>query len=656
MRKHFVSSRQLSKEHRAKRRSAPGDTVNQTPEQDAPRVAHRPFWALIGSLVSFSRNLRRFVALGLICGVTASILKLVTPAATGFIFDYVLGTSTLPAFMTHIGIPSAPAHLLVVVAIGVVVISILSVAIGTIGRYFNQVAVLRLQTGIRYRLFRHALQLPLNRLHQSTSGGITSLLRHDAWSAGGLLASLVFNPLASITQLVGTIVVLLFIDVRMLLGPLVLAPLLFICHRLWVDRIRPHWHDLYATRTLSDSSATETFGGIRVVRSFGRETTEARRFMLTQNLEIRHHLKAWWGSIAVEVGWALLIPISVAALLWYGAARVLADATGVATGALGPADALTTGDLVMFLFYLAMLLEPMATIARSGTEAQRGLAGLERVLAVLELPRDLPLSKKHRTVKPEQVKGRITLQDVSFQYPDTSGPVIRKVSFEIEAAEIVALVGRSGAGKSTLCDLIARLLEPTSGVIKLDGTDIAEIDVGSYRNLVSIVEQDVFLFDGTIADNIAYGRRDASMEEIIQAADAAQVSEFVRRQPKGFDTLIGERGVHLSGGQRQRLAIARALLANPRILIMDEATSDLDGEGERLIQESLRSLMKGRTVLVIAHRLSTVASADRIVMLDHGQIVETGTPEELWTNSKHFQTVMQMQLLDSNDVGIEELV
>jgi len=599
---------------------------------------------------------QRYVILGLICGITASILKLATPAATGFIFDYVLGTSTVPAFVTHIGIPSAPEQLLVVVAIGVVVVSVLAVAISTIGRYFNQVAVLRLQAGIRNRLFRHALRLPLNRLHLATSGGVTSLLRHDASSSGGLLSSLVFNPLASITQLVGTIVVLLFIDARMLLGPLVLAPLMFLCHHYWVDRIRPYWHDLHATRTVTDSGATETFGGIRVVRSFGRETTEARRFLLTQNLEIRRHLMAWWGSIVVEVGWALLIPISVAALLWYGAARVLADAAGVTAGTLGPADALTAGDLVMFLFYLAMLLEPMATIARSGTEAQRGLAGLERVLAVLDLPRDHPPSTGQQTVNPDQVKGRIALQDVSFQYPDTSSPVIRKVSFEIEAAEIVALVGRSGAGKSTLCDLIARLLAPTSGVIRLDGTDISKIDVGSYRNLVSIVEQDVFLFDGTIADNIAYGRRDASMEEIVQAADAAQVSEFVHRQPNGFETVIGERGVHLSGGQRQRLAIARALLADPRILIMDEATSDLDGEGERLIQESLRSLMKGRTVLVIAHRLSTVASADRIVMLDHGQIVETGTPEELWNNSKHFQTVMQMQLLDSNDVGIEELV
>lgn len=637
-------------------RSSSANLADRNSKRDAPQYTQRPFWALIGSLARFSRTVRRYVVLGLICGVTASVLKLVTPAATGFIFDYVLGTSTVPSLLAQFGVPTAPEQLLVVVAIGVVVVSVMAVAIGTFGRYFNQVAVLRLQAGIRSRLYRHALRLPLNKLQLTTSGGVTSLLRHDAASAGGLLSSLVFNPLASITQLVGTIIVLLFIDARMLLGPLVLAPLLFICHRFWVDRIRPYWHDLYATRTATDSGVTETFGGIRVVRSFGRENTEAKRFLLTQNLEIRHHLLAWWGSIFVEVGWALLIPISVAALLWYGAARVLADAAGVATGALTPVDALTAGDLVMFLFYLAMLLEPMAIIARSGTEAQRGLAGLERVLAVLDLPRDHPVSTEHRTVDPDHVKGRLALQDVSFQYPDTNGPVIRNVSFEIEAAEVVALVGRSGAGKSTLCDLIARLLEPTSGVITLDGTDIAAIEVGSYRNLVSIVEQDVFLFDGTIADNIAYGRRDATMEEIVRAADAAQVSEFVRRQPNGFETVIGERGVHLSGGQRQRLAIARALLADPRILIMDEATSDLDGEGERLIQESLRSLMKGRTVLVIAHRLSTVASADRIVMLDHGEIVEAGTPEELWTNSKQFQTVMQMQLLDASDVGFEELV
>ncbi len=232
-------------------------------------------------------------------------------------------------------------------------------------------------------------------------------------------------------------------------------------------------------------------------------------------------------------------------------------------------------------------------------------------------------------LEPAEVSGRVTFHNVSFAYPGHTQAVLEDVSLDVPPGATVALVGRSGAGKTTLCNLVARFYDPTAGAILLDGVDIRDVDVASYRRLLGIVEQDVFLFDGSVAENIGYARRGATPEQIRDAATAAHAAEFIERLERGYETLIGERGVRLSGGQKQRIAIARALLADPRILILDEATSNLDTESEMLIQRSLVDLMRGRTCFVIAHRLSTIRHADRIVVLEHGRIVEMGRHEEL---------------------------
>jgi ATP-binding cassette subfamily B protein len=291
-------------------------------------------------------------------------------------------------------------------------------------------------------------------------------------------------------------------------------------------------------------------------------------------------------------------------------------------------------------------MEPLAVLATSATQLQNNLAGFDRVLDLLDEPREMVSRPGAVAVSKRTSRGRITLEGVGFTYPTGDEAVLRDIHLDVEPGSVVALVGRSGAGKTTLCNLIARFHDPTEGMIRLDGVDLRDIDVESYRRLLGIVEQDVFLFDGTVAENIAYAARRATFAEVEHAARVANADEFIEDLPDGYDTLIGERGVRLSGGQRQRLAIARAVLADPTVFILDEATSNLDSKSERLIQSALATLMRGRTSFVIAHRLSTIRTADRILVLEGGSIVEAGSHEELIARDGAYREMVELQSME----------
>jgi ATP-binding cassette subfamily B protein len=598
-------------------------------------VRTRPALALIVAFFSMTRGSRRILAMALATVSISAVLALVPPAATKVAVDYCFEARPLPREI-RAQLPASwtaldtPVGLLGVLAGGMVALAIVSTLVGMTGRWQATRLVKRIQNLLRRRAFAHASRLPLHRVHELRSGGLVSMLREDAGGVGDLVFSLLYNPWRAVIQLGGSLTVLAWTDWRLLIGAAALLPLVWVTHRTWIGRIRPMFRDMKVTRDRIDSHATEVFGGMRVVRGFARVRSEVGRYAGTGHLMARQELRTWWWSRGIDVSWALLIPSASAALLWYGGRQVIEGQ-------------LTPGDLVMFLAYVVMLLAPIETLASSATAFQTNLAGLDRLLDLTGEPTEMPDRPGARTLRHADVSGEITLDSVSYRYPGTDRLVLEGISMHVPAGSVVALVGRSGSGKTTLCNLVARFFDPVSGRIMVDGTDLRDATLESWRALLGIVEQDVFLFDGTIADNIAYSNRSAPPEAIREAAHAANAAEFIEALPSGYATHIGERGVKLSGGQRQRIAIARALLAQPRILILDEATSNLDTESEQLIQTALARLMRERTTFVIAHRLSTIRHADLIVVLEGGRIAEMGNHDDLMSRSGRYREMVTLQ-------------
>jgi len=602
-------------------------------EKGPAKPRHRSIGQLYLELYRILRGHRSSIVLGLLTLSVGTSLKLVPPAATKLVIDYVLLGKPLPSGLPGwLPVPESARGRLFALVGAVFVVSVFGTAIGLWSRWLATRASKRLQVTTRRRVFEHAARLPLHRVYELKAGGAASLLREDAGGVGELIFSMVYNPWRAIVQLLGGLAILAWVDWRLLAGALLLAPGAIVSDRLWNRKLRPLFKDVRKQRQEIDARAAEAFGGMRVIRAFGRQRRESARFVGSNHFMTRQELFAWWWSRIVEVIWDLFLPAASGAMLLFGGMAVLDGR-------------LTLGDLMMFLVYLAMLLEPFVVLVTSATQLQNNLSGFDRVLDLLEEPREMTSKPGAIAVSKSSSQGRVTLSGVGFHYPTTETEVLHEIDLDVEPGSVVALVGRSGAGKTTLCNLIARFYDPTGGSIQLDGVDLRDIEVESYRRLLGIVEQDVFLFDGTIAENIAYAAKNPTLDQVQNAARVANADEFIEDLPDGYDTLIGERGVRLSGGQRQRLAIARAVLADPTIFILDEATSNLDSKSERLIQSALANLMQGRTSFVIAHRLSTIRSADLILVLEAGRIVEAGSHEELLARGGAYSEMVELQAM-----------
>jgi ATP-binding cassette subfamily B protein/subfamily B ATP-binding cassette protein MsbA len=467
----------------------------------------------------------------------------------------------------------------------------------------------RVMLTLRRALFDRLLHLPLPKLWEMKTGGILSRLTGDVDTTTGLMQMAIISPSLSVIRLVIGITVLLTINWRLALTAMAVIPGAMFISFTASKRVRPIYRTIRKDAELIDGRVGETFSGIRIVRAFRREANELLHYMRGRHGILRKELFAHRRELILWTSWGLLTASVNVIIVWYG-------------GYLNVRGRATIGDIMAFQWYTFLLMGPVWNIVNSFSELQRSLAAMERVFEVLGMDKEKP--DRPGAVEAPVVVHEVRLENVEFEYHE-GRPVVKDFNVVVPGGTVVALVGRSGAGKTTVTDLVARFHDPTRGRILVNGTDIRDYRLKSYRDRLALVQQEVFLFDGSVADNIAYSRHDATDAEIEDAARRANAHEFIEKLPDKYGTTVGERGVKLSGGQQQRLAIARAILARPQILILDEATSNLDTESEQLIQAAMTELLAGRTTFIIAHRLSTVRRADLILVMEDGAVVERGT-------------------------------
>jgi len=493
----------------------------------------------------------------------------------------------------------------------------------------------RIVADLRTRAYNSVVKQEIGFFDQRKTGELMSRLSNDAGSVQNAVSVNLSMGLRHVAVAAGGIAIMVTISQRLALLMLVVVPPISIGAVFFGRKIRKLAREFQDALAEASDVAEESLSGIRTVRSFVREAFEMGRY--------RTHILKALGVVKRNLYYSGLFQgmisfcayASFALILWYGARLVIQDG-------------LTTGQLTSFLMYSLQVAMALTMLASLWADFNRALGAAERIFDLIERDPAIPPSGG---LAPERVEGRIAFENVGFAYPSRPDtPALQRIDFTIEPGEIVALVGPSGSGKSTIANLIPRFYDPTEGRILLDGRPLTELDPRWLRERIGSVPQDPMLFSISIAENIAYSLQDSGQEDIRAAAEAANAHEFIARFPDGYDTEVGERGVQLSGGQRQRVAIARAVLKNPRILILDEATSALDAESEHLVKQALDRLMQGRTTLIIAHRLSTVKDANRVIVLDRGNLVESGTHEELMAREDGlYRKLVERQFVENID-------
>lgn len=524
-------------------------------------------------------------------------------------------------------------ELLNMLAIGLFVLFILQALFSFLGNYHLEWVGERVITDLRKKVYEHLHRLGFRFYEERRLGEITSRLTNDVGSIRTALTDSLPQLFTITFSLIGSVTLMVILNWRLSLVIFFTVPLITIATRYFGQKIRSLSRNIQDELAESTAVAEDALGAVRLVKAFVREDYEVDRYSTAVEKlfgTARRKMvltQLFWSGVGIMFMSTLVI------IFWYGGIEVLAGR-------------LTAGDLVAFIIYALNISRSVSQTSRLYAAVNTAAGASERIFELLDEVPDIVDSERAQTVT--HLDGSIRAKNISFSY-DAGRPVLKDISFEAAAGETIALVGPSGAGKTTLLNLIPRFYDPQEGSIAVDGTDIREFKIKSLREQISIVPQEVHLFGTSVKENIRYGNLDASDDEVINAAKAANAHDFISAMPEGYHSMIGEKGVKLSGGQRQRLAIARAILKNPAILLLDEATSSLDSESEAQVQDALYRLMQNRTTFVIAHRLSTVQHADRILVLEEGKIIETGTHVELIDRDGLYSHLYALQFRDLDE-------
>ena len=579
---------------------------------------------LFGWMLQYLRPYRQRVALLSVLLVSEIVLGALQPWPLAVVIDYVLGGKAFPARIAPWITAITQDHRLVLLVFVVIAGVVLQVVNQFVSAYGTQVQVdtgQRMVYDLRGKLFQHLTALGLN--HHITTSTADAVYRVDvdAYAIENLVMSGLFPLATSIIALTVMFGILLRLNVTIALLSLTVVPFMYLCLRYYTKTLVNREERVKELEATLLGRLYETFGAIKLVKSFAREPYELQRYATSGEKTMGARIAITWQQSLFSVVVSTITILGTALVVIVGGAYVMNGR-------------LTIGQLTVVISYLAAVYGPLSAIAHTTGQLQGALAGIKRVRAMFALVPETVDAPG--AIDATDIKGDIRVEDVGFTYPN-GARVLHDITFAATPGEVIALVGLTGAGKTTLVSLIPRFYDPTLGRVTIDGVDVRQYRVRSLREKIAIVLQDPVLFQGTIADNLRYGRLDATDEEIEQAARAAHAHEFIARLPNGYQTEIAHAGGGLSGGERQRLSVARAILKNAPILILDEPTSSLDSISEEIVFAALRRLRAGRTTIVIAHRLSTVRDADRILVLDGGQIAAQGRHEELLKSSQLYR-------------------